>query len=70
VTTKRYRLILHGTNFDANSKVFVNGAEVQTELISATELRAKLPAGKIGSIGNTMVQIRTTNNLTSNVLRF
>ena len=70
VTTKRYRLILHGTNFTENSKVFVNGAEAQTEFISTTELRAKLPAGKIGSIGNAIVQIRTTNNLTSNVLRF
>jgi dienelactone hydrolase len=70
LSTKYYRLILHGTNFTESSKVFVNGIEVQTEFTSATELRAKLPAGKIGSLGRSTVQIRNSNGQTTNVLNF
>jgi hypothetical protein len=70
VTTKRYKLILYGTNFDANSKVFVNNTEAQTEFINATELRAKLPAGKIGSRARSATQVRNSNGQTTNVLNF
>ena len=62
LTTRYYRIILEGTNFDVNSKVLINGVEVQTEFINENAVRAKLPAGKIGSIGSTSIQIRTLNN--------
>jgi hypothetical protein len=70
LTTKYYRLILQGTNFTENSKVFVNGIEVETEFINANELRAKLPAGRIGSLGNSAVRVRNSNGQTTNVLNF
>ncbi|HEX8287387.1 MAG TPA: IPT/TIG domain-containing protein [Pyrinomonadaceae bacterium] len=70
LTTKYYKLILQGTNFTETSKVFVSGIEVETEFINATELRAKLPAGKIGGIGRSTIQIRNSNGQTTNVLSF
>ncbi len=69
-TTKSYRISVQGNGFDAQTKVLVNGAEVETEFISATELRAKLPAGKFGGIGISTVQIRTQSNQLSNLLAF
>jgi hypothetical protein len=68
--SKYYRLILQGTNFTENSKVFVNGIEVETEFISANELRARLPAGKIGSLGRSTIQVSNSNGQTTNVLNF
>lgn len=70
ITTKYYRIIVRGAGFDQTSKVRINNIETQTEFINATELRAKLPAGKIGRIGGTTIQIRNQNGATSNVLSF
>ena len=50
--------------------ILVNGAETETEFVSATELRAKLPAGKFGGIGLSTAQVRTPNNQVSNLLAF
>ncbi|MCU0240173.1 MAG: hypothetical protein MUC29_12090 [Pyrinomonadaceae bacterium] len=57
ITTKYYKLKLSGNNFDATSKVFVNNQEVETEFISPTELKSKLPAGKIKRAGSLMIKI-------------
>lgn len=70
ISTKYYRIIVNGGAFDATSKVFVGGIETETEFVSANELRATLPAGKIGQVGGTSVQIRSQNGAVSNVLSF
>lgn len=70
ISTKYYRISVQGAGFDATSKILVNGIETETELVSATELRAKLPAGKLGAIGGSTLQVRNQNGLTSNNLSF
>ena len=67
-TTKRFTLLVQGSGFDATAKVFINGTEVETELVGDNELRAKLPAGKLGSVGNSTVQVRNQNSQISNIL--
>lgn len=69
-TTKNYKIILRGGNFDANSKVFINGTEANTEPINETELRASLPAGKFGRFGGTAVQVRAHSGQLSNTLSY
>lgn len=70
ISTKYYKIAVQGAGFDATSKVWINGAETPTEFVSASELRAKLPAGKFGRIGATTVQIRNQNGAISNTLSF
>lgn len=70
VSGKYFRLLIEGNNFDANSKAVINGIETETEFIGANTLRAKLPAGKIGAIGRSTLQIRGLNGAVSNVLNF
>jgi len=69
-TTKSYRISVQGNGFDAQTRILVNGAETETEFISANQLRAKLPAGKFGGIGLSTVQVRTQNGQISNSLAF
>ena len=69
-TTKSYRISVQGNGFDAQTRILVNGAEIETEFVSASLLRAKLPAGKFGGIGLSTVQVRTQNNQVSNLLAF
>ncbi|KXJ98641.1 MAG: IPT/TIG domain protein [Acidobacteria bacterium OLB17] len=70
ISTKYYRIRISGTGFDTSSQVFVNGVGAQTVLVSADQLQATLPAGKIGSVGNSSVQVRGSNGAVSNVLAF
>ncbi len=69
-STKTYRIALNGNGFDAQMKILVNGAETETEFVNANQLRARLPAGKFGGVGLSIVQIRAQNNQTSNSLAF
>ena len=69
-TTKRFTLLVQGSGFDATAKVFINGTEVETELVGDNELRAKLPAGKLGSVGNSTVQVRNQSGQTTGVLNY
>lgn len=69
-TTKLYRILVRGSGFDATSKVLVNGIETETEFVNAGEVRAKLPAGKIGRVSRSTAQVRSQNGQTSNVLSF
>ena len=69
-TTKSYRIVVQGNGFDAGTKILVNGAEVETEFVGATELRAKLPTGKFGGSGLSTLQVRRANNQISNQLAF
>jgi hypothetical protein len=69
-TTKYYRIAVSGKGFDAGSQVLINGVEVETEFAVQSELRAKLPAGKIGRIGGSTVQVRNKAGDTSNILTF
>ncbi len=55
-TTKNYKLVLQGGNFDQTTKITINEREVDTEFVSSNELRAVLPAGKFGGIGNVKAQ--------------
>jgi len=70
ISSKYYRINIDGNGFDANSKAVINGIETETEFVSANTLRAKLPAGKIGAVGRTTLQIRGLNGVISNVLTF
>ncbi|MDQ3043224.1 MAG: IPT/TIG domain-containing protein [Acidobacteriota bacterium] len=69
-TTKSYRIVVRGNGFDQQTRILVNGAETETEFVSVTELRAKLPAGKFGGIGLSTVQVRTQSSQISNLLAF
>lgn len=70
LSTKYYRISVEGINFNMDSKVFVNGIETETEFVNSNEVRAKLPAGKIGRVGGSIVQIRNQNGESSNILSF
>lgn len=69
-TTKRYRISLQGAGFDGGSRIIVNGVEVGTELINPGQLVGKLPAGKIGGVGHSMVEIRNQDGSRSNAIVF
>lgn len=69
-TTKSYQITVQGNGFDAQTRVLINGAETATEFVSATELRANLPAGRFGGIGISTVQVRSSNGQISNLLNF
>lgn len=70
LTTKYFQIALQGNGFDSSTKVFINNVEVRSELISSTEIRAKLPAGKIQSVGSSTVKTRDQNGVDSNSLNF
>lgn len=69
-TTKPYQLTVFGSNFDEQSRVLVNGIEVSTAFVNNTELEARLPAGRVRSIGNLTVQVRNSDGQTSDLLTF
>ncbi len=69
-TSKPYQLAVFGSNFDEQSKVLVNGIEVLTTLVNNSELHAKLPAGRVSSVGNLRIQVRNSGGQTSNLLTF
>ncbi len=70
ITTKYYRISLQGNGFDSSTKVFINDVEVESEFVNGNEIRAKLPAGKIRSIGSSTIKTRDQNGVDSNILNF
>jgi hypothetical protein len=70
ISTKLYRIAIAGNGFDENSKAVINGIETETEFVSADTLRAVLPAGKIGAVGASRLQIRASNGALSNTFNF
>lgn len=69
-TTKAIQLVVNGIGFEATSQVVINGVNAETEFVNASEVRAKLPAGRVGSIGNSTVQVRNLNGSTSNLVNY
>ncbi len=70
ITSKLYSISVQGSGFDATTKALINGTEVETEFVGGNEIRARLPAGRIGSVGNSTLQVRNQNGQVSNVLTF
>lgn len=70
MSTKPFKIALQGGGFNAGSRVIVDGIEVETELISATEVVARLPAGKVRGVGHSTVQVRNQDGPTSNSITF
>lgn len=70
LSARLFNLSVQGSGFGPADGVWINGIETETEYLGENELRAKLPAGKIGGVGNSTVQIRTPNGQVSNVLTF
>lgn len=70
LTTKYFTLSVQGSGFDSTARVLINGIEVETEFTSESNLRAKLPAGKIRSIGSSTIQVRNQSGQLSNISAF
>ena len=70
LSTKYFRVVINGNGFDSNTRAVINGIETETELVSQTMLRAKLPAGKMGAVGRSVLQVRGLNGALSNSLNF
>lgn len=70
ISTKYYRILVSGNGFDENSRVLVNGVETETVVLSATQLQAAIPAGKIGRVGGSTVQVHGQNGAVSNSITF
>lgn len=69
-TTKNYKVILRGGNFDQNTKILINDREAATEFVNANELRAALPAGVFGSVGSVKIQAVLQSGQKTNALSF
>lgn len=69
-TTKPYQLNIFGSSFSNQSVVLVNGIEVSTTFVNDSELNAKLPAGRVRSVGNLSVQVRNADGQTSVLLTY
>ncbi len=69
-TTKNHKIILRGGNFNANTKILINGVELNTEFVTENEVRADIPAGRFGSVGGTAVQVQAQNGQPSNFLKY
>jgi len=69
-TRQRYTISIQGGGFDSTSSAWISGTKVDTEYISAGELRARLPARLIGSVGNSSLQVRNQSGAVSNILMF
>lgn len=65
-TTKNYKLIVQGGDFDQNAKILINDAETVTQFVSANELRADFPSGKFGRFGGSKVQVVMPNGRKTN----
>lgn len=70
ISTKYYRILVSGSGFDAGSQVLVNGVETETTFVSSSELQASLPAGKVGRVGGSTVQVRGQSGVVSNSITF
>jgi hypothetical protein len=70
LSSKNYKLVLQGGNFDQNTKILINETEVNTEYVSPNEIRSNLPAGKFGSIGRLKVQAALPGGYKTNSLTY
>lgn len=52
-----YFIVIKGSNFDANTKVFINNVEVQTVFYSVSEVRGRVPAVSVSG----SVDVRVVN---------
>lgn len=70
ISTKYYRIQVVGNGFDSGSRVLVNGVETETTFVSSSELQASLPAGRVGRVGGSTIQVRGQTGAVSNNLTF
>lgn len=69
-TTKGYKLILQGGDFDPNAKILINDEEFIPQFVSANELRVGLPAGKFGSFQSVKVRAVMPDGQRTNALTY
>ncbi len=69
-TTKNYKLVLQGGNFDGNTKVLINERADDTEFVSPNELRVVFPAGRFGGIGGMKAQAVMSDGQKTNSLNY
>ncbi|MGE0100745.1 MAG: hypothetical protein AB7H86_12370 [Blastocatellales bacterium] len=60
--TGDFNLTVFGDKIPADGKIFLDGREQQTSIVSATEARVKVPAEVIRRAGNLGVQIRSVSD--------
>lgn len=57
VSSKSYRLLIDGANFAPGTRALVNGTEVETEFVTTSLIRVRLPAGPTRPPGRSTVQV-------------
>lgn len=70
ISTKFFELVLNGSGFNPNTKVFINQREVVKEFINQNELRVALPAGKTNGAGSGRILIINQNGDSSGIISF
>lgn len=70
LSSRYYEIRINGSGFDQSVVALINGTEVRTESVNSSELKAKLPAGKMRTVGTSTLQIRTSSGAVSNSLFF
>jgi glucose/arabinose dehydrogenase len=65
---KKYGLVVTGTNFGAGAQLLVNGTALELVSSSATELEGRFTNPMIRQPGVLNVQVRNTDNKTSNIV--
>jgi hypothetical protein len=60
--TSEFNLTVFGDKIPQDGKVFVEGREYPSTFVSATEIRAKVPAEAIRTSGNLGVQVRSVSD--------
>ncbi len=65
-----FDLTVRGSNFVSGATVTWNEFNLATQFVSATELRAAVPAGRLAASGSQSVRVRNPNGQLSNPLTF
>jgi len=60
--TGSFSLMVEGGKFPQDAKVFFNGAQLQTTVISESQLKAEVPGSAITSAGTFTIQVRSTSD--------
>jgi hypothetical protein len=58
-----FRLELNGDRFDQTAKIYLNGAQLPTQFVSAQKIVANVPASMIANEGSMSVIARTPDNI-------
>ena len=66
-SAKKLRLVVMGSDFDSNAEVLVNGAPIQVESRSSTQIICRLTNQMIAAPADLSVQVRNPNNRVSNI---